>query len=286
MHLQDQVTLDRSPLRCNKKGGAQQHPQNNTILNQYNINQLRSLKMTEQHEASNKVVTKESNYWNNFYAKCFSVDIPSQFCTMFATEADRTRPVVEFGCGNGRDSVYLARHGFRVFAGDLSAEAVARNRAREEEPHDGNNDKLGHHPASFRVCDVAQARDVEALLTLARGNNTNSNTNSNNNNNIAIYNRFFLHSLDDDQEHKFLTALSDHTQPGDTLYMEYRCSLDAALDKVHGQDHYRRYVDTDQLKTVLSRQLEFDVQYDVTGQGMAKYKTEDPFVSRIIAIRR
>lgn len=229
-----------------------------------------------------KTVTKETDYWNNFYGK-FDVAVPSQFCTMFATEANRKAPVVEFGCGNGRDSIYLARQGFKVFAGDLSEEAVAKNQAKEE-PH--SKREGGGNTVSFNLCDVANAKDVESLLHLARDDNAGDSDDPADCNNVTIYNRFFLHSLDDEQERLFLTALSDATLPGDTLYMEYRCSLDEALDKVYGKDHYRRYVDTQKLMDFLSKELKFDIKYEVTGQGMAKYKSEDPFVSRIIATRR
>jgi len=35
--------------------------------------------------------------------------------------------IVEFGCGNGRDSLYLAKQGYSVIAGDLSTEAIHNN---------------------------------------------------------------------------------------------------------------------------------------------------------------
>ena len=51
--------------------------------------------------------------------------MPSQFCVLVATDASKNRPFVEFGCGeNGRDAKYMARQGFRVFAGDLSHKAI------------------------------------------------------------------------------------------------------------------------------------------------------------------
>ena len=57
-----------------------------------------------------KVVTNEANYWNSFYDNKFSVGVPSQFCCLVAIEAPKTRPFVEFGCGNGRDSNYSEFH--------------------------------------------------------------------------------------------------------------------------------------------------------------------------------
>lgn len=68
--------------------------------------------MTEEQPTS-KDITTESSYWNLFYAK-FNISHPSQFCVMTAIEADVVVPIVEFGCGNGRDSAYFARHGHTV----------------------------------------------------------------------------------------------------------------------------------------------------------------------------
>ena len=254
------VSLDKSPVDTFSKGVDD----NGSGSNKNNS-------ATE----TTKKICKESNYWNNFYAK-WDIGIPSQFCVLVATEADKSRPVVEFGCGNGRDSIYLARQGFQVFAGDLSEEAVNHNTQKEA---GGEEDKKNTNHADFSVCDVANAKDVQALIYKAREQASDSG-----NGNLTLYNRFFLHSLDDEQERLFLTALSDATKTGDRLYMEFRCSLDADLDKLF-KGHFRRYVETKQL-VVLLDQLEFEVSYDITGQGMAKYKTEDPFVSRIIAERR
>ena len=93
-----------------------------------------------------------------------------------------------------------------------------------------------------------------------------------------------MHALDEAQELKYLEALSNATKKGDTLYMEYRCSLDAPLEKEHGKGHYRRYIETKKLVELLES-LDFSIKYEITGQGMAKYKAEDPFVSRIICER-
>jgi len=62
---------------------------------------------------TSKDVTSEKNYWNTFYSK-FDLQHPSQFCVTTAIEA-RSQPIIEFGCGNGRDSMYFATHGFKVY---------------------------------------------------------------------------------------------------------------------------------------------------------------------------
>ena len=191
----------------------------------------------------------ESSYWNNFYSS-FDIAVPLQFCVMLATEADKSVPVVEFGCGNGRDSIYLSRHGFQVFAGDLSQEAIVRNQEK---------DQTNPNAVNFNVCDVSKADQVQALVHKARAGAAGTDTSS-----VNLYNRFFLHSIDDQQERLFLTAVSEATKSGDTLYMEFRCSLDAHVEKIY-KDHYRRYVDTNQLviMIMMEEELEFDVTYSV-----------------------
>ncbi len=214
---------------------------------------------------SDKNLRHESDYWDDFYAH-WEIDIPSQFCVMLATEADKTRPVVEFGCGNGRDSIYLARHGFHVTALDLSEEAIRHNQQKA--------DRMSSLEATFICGDVTSSNDVSKAMNQARVDDMPLN----------IYSRFFLHTLDDEQEQLFLTALSAVTHTGDNLYLEFRCDLDANIDKLF-EGHFRRYVETDKLVESLQQQHGFSVSYRRTGQGMAKYKHEDPFVSRIIATR-
>jgi hypothetical protein len=221
-------------------------------------------------QGESKNVAKEQGYWNSFYAK-WSIDVPSQFCVLAATEISKDMPIVEFGCGNSRDSIYLSKQGFRVHASDLSEEAIAKNREKVADVGAaGVGDKL-----SFSICNCTNAADVGNLVREARVDGCN----------IAVYNRFFLHSIDEAQEKLFFRALASSLVPGDKIFMEFRCSADEALPKVYGKDHYRRYIETPKLLEFLDG-LQFEVEYERTGQGMAKYKSEDPFVSRIIANRR
>ena len=213
-------------------------------------------------QPTSKDVTTEKDYWNNFYHQ-FNISHPSQFCVMTSVEADRTLPIVEFGCGNARDSVYFATHGYKVYACDLSKDAINRN--KEKGSSISNLD--------FMVVDASAEDQVRAAVEEARTTSGAAN--------VIIYTRFFLHSIDQTQEDKFLSALSNVLEAGDKMYFEYRCSMDEKLDKVHGKEHYRRYVDTPVMLEGMMKKG-FAVEYEMTGQGMAKYKMEDPFVSRII----
>jgi len=229
---------------------------------------------TQTTDVTNKDVETEKDYWKTFYSKANIPSVPSQFCALVATEINKSThtSIVEFGCGNGRDSEYFSslQEDLRVFGSDLSEDVITKNSIEKT-----------RHGAEFFVCDCTDEKDVGNLIEKAH-NNTNGN---NDTNKIVVYNRFFLHTIDEKQEEKFLTALGHHMKTDDKLYMEFRCDLDEALPKVYGTSHYRRYVVTKDLVEFL-KTLSFDIEYERTGQGMAKYKNEDPFVSRIIAVKK
>lgn len=216
---------------------------------------------------SDKNIALEKDYWNNFYSK-WVIDVPSQFCVQMLTEIDPTHTVVEFGSGNGRDSHYIAHQGYMVVAMDLSAEAVEKSSLAMEQRD------IEH--AVFRVGDVSVDGDIADAIATARVKGHGDSRA------VVAYSRFVLHSLDDEQESAFMAALARHLDKGDSLFLEFRSLEDAATDKIFG-DHYRRYVDTEKLVRSLEQEHGFVIDYCHTGQGMAKYKNEDPFVSRIIA---
>lgn len=207
----------------------------------------------------------EISYWESFYSDNELI-IPSQFCALFMSEVDSSIPVVEFGCGSGRDAFFLARHRYYIHAMDLSEQAIAKNIAKAS--------KLDN--ALFRQGDVSKGSDVSKLIAGARDIS---------NQNIAIYSRFFIHSLDAEQERSFMSTISRKTIKGDLLYFEFRSMEDRYLEKSFG-NHFRRYVNTERFLECLENEYGFDIIYSITGQGMAKYKAEDPFVTRIIAHRK
>jgi hypothetical protein len=91
-----------------------------------------------------------------------------------------------------------------------------------------------------------------------------------------------MHSLDDDQELAFMASVSEAMQTGEIIYFEFRSKEDASLRKHYG-GHYRRYVDTEIFLHLLTNKFGFDIEYSLTGNGMAKYREEDPCVSRVFA---
>lgn len=209
-------------------------------------------------------------YWNAFYSR-WTLDVPSQFCVQMAVELEPKAVLMEFGSGNGRDTCYLASRGFPLVAMDFCEQAVANCGEKL--------DALDIAHADVVVGDVTHEDDVLKGLQRARGKAGERGTG------LTIFSRFLLHSLTADQETKFLTALATHLQRGDKVYFEFRAREDAATNKVYGH-HFRRYIDSKTFSEQMQTAYGFDIEYQITGQGLAKYKAEDPFITRIIAIKR
>lgn len=201
-----------------------------------------------------------SEYWNKFYSGTFALDIPSQFCAMFCQEAKRGYKVVEFGCGNGRDSRVMASHGFRVLGVDASESAIGYCIE-----HAGDN--LGKS-LQYLNSDVTKL-DMGVVRSFVGGDP------------FYMYSRFFQHSITDDEQDRMLQILSSISDRSVTAYFEFRNDKDRETQKVFG-NHYRRYQSTDHFVEVLAR-YGFQITYSVEGKGHAKYFDEDPYVSRIIA---
>jgi len=213
----------------------------------------------------------EQDYWNDFYSKSF-IDVPSQFCVSITSDVHKKKTIVEFGSGAGRDSLYLASIGYVAVAMDLSVEAVEKcNNAMQ---------KQGVEHAVFLCGDMSSSDDVKEVIDTAR------NYAHNDESKLVVYSRFVMHALDDQQEDLFLTALTENMNQSEYLYLEFRSTEDMETEKYFGNDnHFRRYIDSDKFVSNLKTKYGFDVIYSITGQGMARYKNEDPFVSRIIAVK-
>lgn len=201
-----------------------------------------------------------SDYWNKFYSGTFALDIPSQFCAMFCQEAERGRKVLEFGCGNGRDSRVIASHGFRVLGVDSSDSAITYCA-------DKAGDNLGKS-LQYLCSDVAQL-DLEAVRSFVQDDS------------FYIYSRFFQHSITEEEQEKMFAMIDSISAGGVTAYFEFRNDKDQDAFKLFG-DHYRRFQSAEFFATMLERHG-FKVSYSESGKGYAKYFDEDPHVTRIIA---
>ena len=212
--------------------------------------------------------TSEVNeaYWRQFYREHRIVG-GSSFAEFVAGRLPAGRTVLEFGCGTGRDSIFLAKLGHTVAAADLSPEAIARAEEARKEAGVGN--------ARFEMLDVSSHAEVARFLDRCRLDGADAGQ-------VAVYLRFFLHSIDESIEEVLLANLVDLLPGGFTLYAEFRTTRDRDLPKVYGE-HSRRYIDEQAFAAKLTGSWAFEMEHLEAGRGLAPYRGEDPHVARIVA---
>jgi len=94
----------------------------------------------------------------------------------------------------------------------------------------------------------------------------------------VIYSRFFIHSIDTFS----ITRLLEMMIKDQYFMSEFRVKGDEP--KLY-KDHKRNLVDSDWFLQLLIAN-NFEIIYFEKGRGMAKYKTEDPLVIRVIAKKK
>lgn len=206
---------------------------------------------------------KKPNYWNSYYNSDAVPDLPSQFCVFMANEFPALRSVIEFGCGNGRDSLFFARHGKSVLGIDASEAAI---QVCEEK---ATRDALDARFFNARIESESCFEIVKnGLSAIGSGE-------------LLIYARFFLHAIDEKAEFNFLTILSSLLKErSGVVGLEFRTQRDSSQVKVT-PDHYRRFIN---VPAFAARASEFGLQckYSTEGFGMAKYRDDDAHVGRLV----
>ena len=201
----------------------------------------------------------EKSYWNGFYRNNLATFVPSQFAAMTLSEMWRFDHFVDCGCGNGRDSLFFASNGKTVLAIDCSREALSAARQEAE--------RRDLQCIDFKQVDFSRIDRnplVEFSDRLAR---------------CVVYARFFLHSIDEITERKFLEYFGNAIGKGSMMCVEFRTKTDADLPKV-AAPHFRRHMNPEEFIQKIDPNI-FRVTYMNTGFGLAKYHEEDAHVARI-----
>lgn len=193
----------------------------------------------------------DQDYWNKFYEANGLVHEPSSFARYVEDKYFQDgKTLLELGCGNGRDAIFLAEKGKKVSALDLCSKTI---------------DKLSSisiKNAEFYNQDFSQL-----------SNFTNFD---------YVYSRFTLHSIDEETEQAVLQQLPQVLKSGGLFLLEARSLKDEKLEKTFGTGHFRRYLDYEATIEKMER-LNFKVIEKIESQGLAPYKDEDPFLMRIVA---
>lgn len=196
----------------------------------------------------------EQKYWNSFYSvqnnEIKNASTFANFIKHYISKHDR---VLELGCGNGRDTLYLKDYCSEIYAIDSSEQTI------------NNLLSLNIQNANFECLNISNINNLSYVPTF-------------------IYSRFFLHSIDEQTENALFSWIS--SLPSNTFFsLECRSEKDIELPKYFGKTHYRRGINLEKLIFSLNN-VGYDVIFKQESNGLAIYKDEDPIVIRLISRKK
>jgi hypothetical protein len=210
--------------------------------------------------------SEHHDYWDSFYASRASTSVPaapSNFAEWTRAQLGAPQPIVEFGFGNARDSLWFAREAHEVLGFDFSETAVQQARGRA----DGET-----LPAAFHALDLYSEDDIaEAANTIKEFTES-----------PVIYGRFLIHSLEHAGRRNLFDLAARLLPSGGSMYLEFRTGQDHGEKHLFGDDHFRIYLDPQDVVTEIEERGGH-VTHSEAGHGLAVYKTEDPHVARLVA---
>jgi cyclopropane fatty-acyl-phospholipid synthase-like methyltransferase len=201
----------------------------------------------------------DKQYWEKFYSGMIAPVNPTPFARYFFEKyMTQGQCILDLGCGNGRDSVFFARHGLYVTGVDQCAQELARIQTNECE-----------HRLSLVACDMSEFPQGKYH---------------------AIYSRFSLHAVSEATENILLAEISRSLAENGLLALEVRSTKDDlfGVGQPAGRNafvttHYRRFVDFHEIQEKI-KALGFRIVEANESRGFAPYQNEDPVVIRVIAL--
>ncbi len=201
-------------------------------------------------------------YWNSYYSdksQRAPPIVPSQFAAFVAGEFSYPRrTIVEFGCGNGRDSLFFSRWGYTTIGVDASQAAIEKCQERAQ------------GEANFICRDIRSPDLLDSIRKMSVPDD------------VVVYARFFLHAIGLEEEMAFLSTARELCGLEGAVAVEFRTNRDEALAK-ETRFHFRRFVDPVEFMA-RARQAGLTTTYFVEGFGFAKYGKDDAHVARCILV--
>ncbi len=226
-----------------------------------NVNKILNYKVVPQ-----KRWNRDGEYWDSYYADRNahndSASLPSLFAqAMFERYMEGGRSLIEFGCGNGRDSIWFAENGINVTG--IDASRVVIKELQEKKSMDN---------CIFICDDFVSAESIYQVQY------------------DYCYSRFTLHAINEQQEIQILTKAYDMLKPGGYLFIEARSIHDGKYGRGEAVErnayicdgHYRRFIDIDELALRLE-DIGFSIEEKEESDQFAPKEGENAVCLRIAA---
>ncbi len=202
------------------------------------------------------------DYWKNYYSSKKAPEQPSLFARfVLKNYLKEDSTLVELGCGNGRDSLFFARHNIKVLAIDQCKEEITKLR---------KNNNLSN--LSFRCTDFTKLRETRHWDN--------------------VYSRFTLHSISDKQETNVIKWSYASLKKDGKIFIEVRGkknelyklgkAVKGEADAYIYNEHYRRFTGIEDLCLKLKKNG-FNILLSEEKTGFAPFNNTNYKFIRIIA---
>lgn len=208
---------------------------------------------------------RSRRHWDRLYEGALGHDVsdePSEFAQWVLPQvAHREGPFLDVGCGNGRDTLWLARQGLSVTGLDYSKATMSRCRTKAT---------ALEVPATFRLLNLYDLRDTLVQGSLLARELPGPRT---------VYARFLLHALEPDGRRNFWQLADMMLRGGGEAYIEFRTGQDRGRVKAF-ERHFCHYLRPDDVCAEAER-AGGEVVERAEGTGLSPYDGEDPHLCRL-----
>jgi len=203
-------------------------------------------------------MTKDINYWNKFYKNSHTKK-PSNFAKFLIKNNKIKKPLlIDFGCGNARDTFYFLSKNYLCYGIDSSKEIITKNNYFIEKTF-----------FNLNCCKKSFSFQISKKIDY-------------------IYARFFIHAIDQKNEKNFFSNLIKICEKKTKIFLEFRTPKDPLYKKgkilskyERFTDHYRRFIDPN-LFLDRCKKYGFKKEYMKTSFNFAKFRNQKPHICRVI----
>jgi len=203
------------------------------------------------------VKLNQTRYWDDFYSHGAYLE-PSSFAKWVQTYIKLGNfQLFDWGCGNGRDGLFLSKFAKEVVMLDSSSTAIS--------DISGEINKKGIKNSRAEIFDINDSNDYENFVL----------------HDVIHYARFFLHAIDDAGLVNFFNHLSEfaHRSEHCLAVFEYRVEENSEnLYFIYG--NHSRWLRNPSSVSQHMLNRGWEVKFENIGKDLAVFKDENPLIAR------